>query len=495
MTMLHSKLAPADYFVTKSDQCCISEFDFKVVVGSYNVYCKKSSAFLVRGDNFSILILGEYVQADYDPELGLTNFEQFASLGSKLTLNQVYTFIDSLAGHFVCFLELEGRVVIIPDATASLPVFYTADAPLSAVSSVETLLKPPAVMDEAANDVVDILNSLPPGQVLPYDLCATAGVYCLLPNHYLCLTSGRAHRRDLNIDEVPKISLGCVTQKSLAMIARIVGYYSTMYDIKCPLTGGLDSRVVALALKKYSHVNESYTFQHPHLKTNSPDIVLPPKIAAQLGFTHAKIYNSSAFASKIGSIWEQTIAYPISMQTVSNAENIRASYPAGTAITPGDIIGQIGKSSVGGCISNALFSPRMLRCKTHYYSSKGLVYERLYLDGLSKSEGSVSDFYAWEIRCGKWATRTSMFYRRAGIVSINIFNCTNLIRLWCRVPRQHRVSGALHHAMISALAHPEIMVPPSKISKYSIRANSILFYAASMAKFHIKKIRFRKLWL
>ncbi|WP_156824691.1 hypothetical protein [Thioalkalivibrio sp. ALJ15] len=479
-------------FILAKTPIDLMELSETINLGGY--YLKLSSYAPVKRiliGRAELIIIGDFVLSD---GRSIYEFEEGAQHAiEKDFIERAGAIIDGMLGHFVAVLNDRGRVYVFPDATSSVPVYYPVHTADVLASSIETQIDPIGSDGNESTIIRRILNSSSPGQVLPYDLCPTPGVRVLLPNHYLKLFGGYAVRRDINIEEDRNKSLESVAKDAAAIIRKAADYFSSMYSVRCPLTGGLDSRVVLSAFLSSGYTDEVFTFKHERLGDHSKDVVIPVEVSEKFGLSHSMIsMRAGCRVDVYENKWDREINYPKNSHAIKNLCKIVETYGRGVAVPNGNVIGQIGKSSVGGCIENNLFGPRILRAKNHYCSRAGLGFEKRYLESLENSAGSISDFYSWEVRCGKWGALSGNFYRRAGVLSLNLFNCTNLIKSFCAIPRELRVKGLLHREIVRELDSDFLHSFPIKAKSSYLRSSSVLFAAASLLKFYGNLLR-RKL--
>src|SRR5690606_9504117 len=96
------------------------------------------------------------------------------------------------------------------------------------------------------------------------------------------------------------------------------------------------------------------------------------------------------------------------------------------------IIDQIGKSGTFGDTPNIFATNSYLNTKTHSFSKRNFEVTKTYINKLKKevNYSSVYDYFALEIRCGRWASQYSEVNNSLGVNMLNIFNNTEVIMLW-----------------------------------------------------------------
>lgn len=215
-------------------------------IGDLNVWvhpeCDVMS--LTGQDYGEVLVLGDIFVAHGEDTLE-TNL-----LG---LLQGAYDYLDNLAGNFVLFLSVSGRIRCVTDPMGSKPLFYS-DQGVDAVASHATLLAEYLDM-ERNKDVDEILKSpnfkrrtttYLPGDITPYK-----GVYHLIPNNELVLPEGKTNRywprkplEAKNFDEYLSVWSEYFTNYST--------YLKGRYRAIVGLTPGVDTRALVASLRANS---------------------------------------------------------------------------------------------------------------------------------------------------------------------------------------------------------------------------------------------------
>lgn len=223
----------------------------------------------------------------------------------KAPSSDIVDHTHSLLGRWVAIKsDAEGKVAF-SDAGGTLPLIhhfdggtYVCAASSRLIATQRKHLAPhPAITDEFR-----ALQSTPgrhAGQSFPLRHTEYAGVQALLPNHYLDLQNGHAHRYYFG-----PARFGTKSAKSLApvigdLVVAIVTAISARYPLAYAATGGFDSRLIAGGVSRVPGLAEKidfFTFRYPDdAEGTHDDVVLARKVAATIGGTHRVIDAQSDF--------------------------------------------------------------------------------------------------------------------------------------------------------------------------------------------------------
>jgi hypothetical protein len=411
-------------------------------------------------------------------------------LKSTKCIDTLLSFAERLAGKYILIYQDGDSTCVVGDATCSLPVFYYKNSDGLHFSATEYLLACSMGLNKS-EDSLDIYNKLGLNQAMPYDKTLYKGLYSLIPNHYMSASLSRAKRFYPNPSKFSNIKSDvCIFERSNKLISNIVSEYGKSYDLVCPLTSGWDSRVVFSFLSKHRKT-DCYTFNHKHFSERSQEISIPKIICTNEGVLHQTLA-VKPIPETIESELREYAGIGWSSSTLNLAYTVK-DYAGERAIINGDIIGQIGKSSLFNAVPYVLSNKMFFLSKTHSYSNKSWDETSFHVDQIRKSadESQVFDLFAWEQRCGRWAGQSSEVYSVLGVNMLNIFNCSEVIRLWIQLDRTKRVNSTLHKKLLEMNNTDLLVIPinPDDRSRW-IRKWPIIFYFASHLKFYSEIIRF-----
>ena len=398
-----------------------------------------------------------------------------------------------LGGKYVLFYREGENYYCLPDATASIPVYYTYHTEGPCASHNYRLAQSQGWEKDA--EMMKIRRNGSLSQAMPYDYTEYKEVRQLLPNHFLKMATGEAVRfvnqkaveSLLTPDEAAEI-----TQP---MICNLAAYYMKHYAVRCPITSGRDSRVVLAALKtEAAEPIFCYTIRQDHHSENEQDLVIPKELTTALKIPYEQIGEETVpdwlireMDAQLGhrsySLWMLKIAYTIYVHYGANA------------IINGDIIGQVGKCSLHRDISEKLATPGYFRCKLHNYSGEAKIALAQWLAEIRGSEERVNvfDLFSIENRMGRWAAQENAIYNALGQLYLNIFNSRAIIYPWTRVDRGLRKESKIHLSLLAQI-EPELgKFPFEKDGNILIslsKMNGLTYYLASYLKYWLQKCIF-----
>ncbi|WP_022835053.1 asparagine synthetase B family protein [Salisaeta longa] len=124
-----------------------------------------------------------------------------------------------------------------------------------------------------------------PEWVWPYDTALYQGVRRLLPNHFLDLTTGHAHRfwPTTPRREAPLVDVVTAVAPLLRGLMEGMAHRA---PLAVAVTAGLDSRLVLAAARSVADRAWFHTQQYWAHTARTPDMYLPPRLCAHLGLAH-----------------------------------------------------------------------------------------------------------------------------------------------------------------------------------------------------------------
>lgn len=401
----------------------------------------------------------------------------------------VYRFCDRFAGHYVVLYQNGSKRYVFGDATGSVQVNYSFHEGSLCFSSVDRLVADQFGFQLSAYSLKIRRGATGLSQALPYDVTMFDEVKALLPNHYLDITENRPLRMAVSADIAAYAASSEETvQASAALIQRTVREYWKYYDIVCPLTSGYDSRVVFSFLRNARENLSCYTFHHAHFTEKTADLWVPKQICKDFGAPYTVVKDLQTPDEYTQAVC-CTIGRYHSTETIDLAYTFKITFP-GKAVVNGDIIGQVGKSSlmrdVPSCLANSLF----FLAKTHNKERLALRETKKYVSEI-RAVGDAAylfDLFATENRMGRWASQGRMIDSVCSTVSLNIFNCRELILRWMGVPRKLRTAQFLHRSFL-AEDNPRLLEYPfNPDEQYTFfKKNWLIFYLASYIKLLLSK--------
>ncbi len=471
------------YYITDSD---ISKMDLakKVEIGKWNIYASDKTDVKIFNDEngVSIVIIGYCIDSR-----GEFPKDDICSYLSKYDDESFTGAISRFAGKFVIARIDSDGINVYTDATATMPVFYCKKAGYTHISSLEYFIKENAIC-AVSKDALHIIKYSDGAKTLPADMSHYEGIFALLPNHYYSSESDMVFRYGKK-EGTPCMSSEEAADKTASLICNIINQISKDYVIKCPLTGGYDSRVVLAALEHISYGDPGiYTMRHTMDETYS-DISIPNMIARDKGYNYTLIEDVEA-SDDYKNFCNLVMGNGLYSERTLNLIYTLKDYLGDACLLNGDIMGQIGKSSLHRSIRECFMGPRYYRCKVHNTSKYTLNQMRKwYKKAKEYGVKNICDKFSKEIRLGRWAADENSMYSLFGINVINMFNSTDIIDVWECVPRSERKFSLLHKELIEIMHHTllEYGFGAEKFSiEHIIRKSDITFYIATFAKYYIQ---------
>lgn len=413
-------------------------------------------------------------------------------LSSSAGAEELQDTLCRFAGKYVIFYRELADVFVFGDATTSLPINYFTGESVC-ISSSSRL-----VADYTKSGVSHRAKRIRAGtdlsQGLPNTITMYDNVVCILPNCYLSLSERKSIRGSINpVNEhlSEALDLHSILLRSNFLIKNIVDGYSKEYDLICPLTSGWDSRVVFSFLhRKFGGVN-CYTFKHSHLSDSSAEVVLPERICEAMRSEHRLIRPQRAPESYSTAVKEVVGEY-FNPSAIDLAYTYKKNY-GNAALINGEIIGQIGKSSIFNASPRYLAVSSYFFTKTHNYSYAAWKENLKHVNELKAHAPGplIFDLFALENRCGRWAAQSSELYSACGVNMLNVFNCRELINLWLKVSSKERVKSRIHVGLLE-INSPELLKYPCnpEAKKKWARKGPLTYFAASHVKYLIESRRY-----
>jgi len=405
------------------------------------------------------------------------------------TLKELLVAMTRLAGKYVLIYQADGQLYLVGDATSSLPVYYSFEKNGLCASSSAGLTA--SCADSGLSELaIRARRGSGLDQALPYNITLYDQVFSLLPNYYLDVQGQRAVRYFPTPELAePERSLDEVVQRSIELIGNVVREYSRYHELVCPLTAGWDSRVVYAFLRREGDVR-CYTFRHSRFAADAGELAVPRAICSANASPYQALEVEQAPEAFCNDL-KEIIGGFHDRSKVNLAYTYRRSF-GDSALINGDIMGQIGKSSLFNAVPAWLSPNSYFVTKTHNYSAAAWKLTGAHTREIKQScrNGMMFDLFSWENRCGRWAAQSAEVYSACGINMLNIFNCAALIRMWLGVPPTVRVHHRIHSGMLEAIAPDLLDFPCNPDNRIDwLRRNSYLYFLASHVKYGIGGVK------
>ncbi len=468
----------------------LKDFDKYVKFGEYSFCFDENTPFqnAVSGER-EIVLYGYAVNlqngnhADLCKEL-LKNSSDIASL---LECEK------NLGGKYLIFYKDSNGYYVIPDATASVPIYFYFDADGVVCSShIRKIVNVFSLTPDKKH--LKIRNSGDISQAMPYDITEYSEIKQLLPNHYLDFFGKKAVRFLIQEEKAETISASQAAKITAPLIKTLTNYYLSKCECMCAITGGRDSRVVLSSLINRSDSKvKAYTIKHNEMSDTNSDLVIPKEISkiCDINYFVAEDINPTVEQENLADSLLGEDMY--SKRTLMIANSV-LSVAKGAAVINGDIIGQVGKCSLHRDIPQFLATPGYFRCKLHNYSKKSKVLLKAWLKDIKSSGEKVNtfDLFSVENRMGRWAAQENIIYNTLGQKYFNIFNSRSIIYVWSAVDRAVRKQSKIHIELIKLLNKELLKVnfeEDESILVKIAKSNGVFYYLFSRFKFTINKLR------
>ena len=439
---------------------------------------ERTNADVAEQNGRAVVIVGLCIDSRAEININIPAF----ILDNSNSLKDFLRIEGRFAGKYVLIYKENSNLYVIGDATCSIPINYCVNEQFAVSSSSELIANHLGFCH--SDEYLKIRKASDVSQAMPYNITLYKEVEQLLPNHYFDVSKRRSVRFALN--SRGNLSIDDAARMTAELINNISKEYANRYKLICPLTSGKDSRVVLAFLRR--HVNDliCYTIKHKKFKSDEPDLLIPKEITQKLGIEYRQIDDLEVPENIVKSFDSLFGKDLYSKYTLMNAYTIRENFED-FAIVNGDIIGQIGKSSLHRNVPDKWASTSYFMCKLHNNSKKAKVYlEKWYKNAKCADDVSIMDKFSWEIRLGRWADQENAIYNILGVLYLNIFNCRDIIIAWTQTDRKLRKNSGLHKGILSIVDSELLDIPfgSDRNLLYRIaRSSDFAFFISSFLKY------------
>jgi hypothetical protein len=238
----------------------------------------------------SITLLGYILDPD-NPEHTNADIVE-ALLGQLETLENLIASTNCLGGRWILIASYGAETILFNDACGLRQIYYAR--PDLAIGQNSWCASQPGLIAEslkleADSEALDFLNARQSAEFgvywLPDDMSLHKEIKLLLPNHYLNLRTGVAHRfwPDMDLGNVePREAV----EESARLLLGLMTAARRRFDMALPLTAGWDSRVMLALCKNFVRDVYFYTFCYPWFTETTADIAIPAALTRRLGVQH-----------------------------------------------------------------------------------------------------------------------------------------------------------------------------------------------------------------
>ena len=361
--------------------------------------------------------------------------------------------IEDLGGAYVIFRADKHGLKIFGDASHLVGVYYGIGERYDGVAaSCEAL-----IVDKgeraSANAMEVVKGAYSSGLYLAGDMTIYDAVKCLLPNHYLDMSSHKAvrHFPRIPLKPVNDISeVNTIIDRTLELVSRAIRRYADKTAFALPLTPGGDSRVNCSLVRGVAPKADAvyYVISNVELQREPDNVSFIQSIAAKMGIADFKVLPEVDVLDDA--------RYELLKQECGGirawGKKLWCYHPSlgNRAIVKGELVDQIGKSPYGRAMPEWMatkFFLKTILSNTARWAD--VEFSKWYAQTKSNRKGySMFDLYSWEVRCGRWNSNTHSISNISGIQNINFFNCTKVLAEWCRIPRRERTKKCIHRRFI-----------------------------------------------
>ncbi len=397
-----------------------------------------------------------------------------------------------LGGQYLIFFsDSADRLYVIGDATCSIPIFYSPEHDCcsnSAVRIAETFgLKPDP-------DLVRLKDNTSDRKIImPGDVTVYKEIFCLLPNHYCEMTQGTAVRFVNAFKEQEAISPKKAAQITHPMILRIAEYYYRRYPILCPVTAGRDSRLVLAYFSKISgNTVNAYTFRHKGVTDESDAISIPRALCDRLNISFT-VYEDLELPDEWKAHMDHLLGENCYSKRLASVAYTMGVHLGDFAAVNGDIVGQIGKSSIHRSLPVKYAEAKYFTKRLHNFDRKCPQIIDRWIKETSDSGEKIElyDLFSIESRLARMFGPNNMMRSEMGQKHLNIFNSRSIIYCWTAVSRDERIKDMIHRELLKLTVPALLEIPYESQSKADklVKNSHFLFRMTISAKYFIDKVK------
>ena len=377
-------------------------------------------------------------------------------------LNTVTSTLDTSfhwGGIYLLFHHTPSNTYVIPDSGALRPCFYihTNGFTYLSGSAKELVRHLPEHLRPEPEDTDFFQRHHHQGELFIAGRTPWQGVHQLLPNHYLNLNTGSAHRY------FPSTSLLSRTvDEAIPPVRSILeGQWEALvhrFPVVLPLTAGWDSRVLlATGRSLIENIRLLYTIKRTDTSDRHEDVLIPPKLAKLTGRNHQFLLNHPDADKADLRLIEQHVDSP-NPRTPGMVTHIYNAHLAGHLIVSG-IASETAKRYYG---EEKNLSAERLAVLSGYGTHSFAV--KAWQDWLEQSSSitdlgyDLLDFFHWEFNVGSSVAREATEINLSQASVYAPFNHKQLIDILLSVDSQNR--DMYDHRFYQKLIHacwPELM--------------------------------------
>jgi hypothetical protein len=420
--------------------------------------------------------------------------ELLEHLRASPSIEEFLSCTGRLGGRWILVVDDGRQVCLFNDATGLRQVFYTspevglglwcASQPgalaellhLSVDADAQSFINSPEYQQD--------LEPWWPGTTSPY-----RGVRHLLPNHLLDLRQGRV-KRFWPAGRLPSLSLEECVGLIVPLLRGLVVSAQHRGRLAVSLTAGWDSRIVLAATREIKDRTLYFTARYWKISEQSPDIVIPRRLSAKLGFEHKVWACPEVMDEDFARLYCRNVVGAHDAWGVI-AQGLLKHYPSDHLCVKGNG-GEIGKCfyQVKRKSSKAELTAGELAELTHMPASAFVL--GAFQAWLAQARGPAQaagtdllDLFYWEQRMGSWQAMSQLEWDLVQEV-FTPFNCRDLLATMLGVEVKYRMAPRflLHRELVGRL-WPEALCEPINPVGLRRTVKTFLIWAYMRSRLHL----------
>ena len=310
----------------------------------------------------------------------------------------------------------------------------------------------------------------------------------LLPNHYVDLNTGQAHRYWPNRAITPQ-SREFAAAEIVRLLQGLMAGITQRYSCILGLTAGLDSRIVLAATKPIIDRLSTMTVRQGRMPTHHDDLVIAAKLAKTFQLQHRVVNSYPFMTANFSSAFKKNVFlshehYGPDAEAIFNAFGRKKVTITGSGSEVGRLPFRLRPEA-----KKAVLTGRDLASIQNMGDAPfALQHFSSWLDDIAVRHGvPVLDLFGWEQGHGCWLAATQIEFDIAWQEIFTPFNCRKVLLHFLSVEERLRgYPGNLMHKDLISRMWPELLAVP--INPSSQGQNTLLAKAKSGIKRGIKSI-------
>lgn len=297
----------------------------------------------------------------------------------------------------------------------------------------------------------------------PGDAAPLKGLRRLLPNHWLDLNTGIAHRYWPN-RELTAIGVDAALERLRPLLTGIIEAATNRFDLALGLTAGLDSRLVLAAAKPVKDRISYITVRQSKMRDNHADVTLPGRLLERRGLKHEVIFAKVSMTPQFSHAFKQAV-YLAHDHYGADAEAIFHRFGRCKSVLTGSGA-EVGRCSFREWLSHAeqhALTPSLLAKLQGMEGDPFALnhFERWLTDAHDHHNINLLDLFEWEQGHGSWLATTQLEFNIAWREIFTPYNCREVLTTMLSVNEEYRLppNYALFTTLIESL-WPDLLIEP-----------------------------------